>query len=96
MTASTGFRRLGFILLAAFVAGASALMTAGYLVSAETVRQQALNEIRAVTGLDPILRGEASVSMFPTGRVSFAALWISSLNWFRLMIWCLGCGRFLS
>jgi len=31
-----------------------------------------LTEIRTVTGLNPILRGEATVSLFPTGSVSFA------------------------
>ena len=36
------------------------------------MRQQALSEIRTVTGLDPILRGEATVSLFPSGSVSFA------------------------
>lgn len=72
MTATTGFKRLGFILLAAFVAGAGLLMTASYLISADSVRGQALSEIRAVTGLNPILRGEASVSLFPSGSISFA------------------------
>ncbi len=80
MTASTGFRRLGFVLLAAFVAGSGVLMTAGYLVPADAVRQQALNEIRAVTGLDPILRGGALVSMFPTGSVSFADVVLGDAN----------------
>ena len=47
-------------------------MTAGYLISADAVRQQAMSEIRAVTGLNPILRGEATVSLFPSGSVSFA------------------------
>ena len=31
-----------------------------------------LSEIRAVTGLNPTLRGRVSVSLFPSGRVSFA------------------------
>ncbi len=38
---------------------------------ADTVREAVKAEIRAVTGLDPVLRGDASVSLFPTGRVSF-------------------------
>ena len=42
------------------------------LVSADAVRQQALDEIRAVTGLDLILRGPVRVSLFPSGSVSFA------------------------
>jgi AsmA protein len=72
LTAVTGFKRLGFVLLAITAAGAGILTTAGYLVSADTVRDQAMREIRAVTGLAPVLRGAASVSLFPSGSVSFA------------------------
>ncbi len=72
MTATTGFKRLGFALLAVLAGAAGVLMTAGFLISADTVREQAMSEIRAVTGLNPILRGEASVSLFPSGSVSFA------------------------
>ncbi len=72
LTAAIGLKRLGLALLAAVTAGAGALVAAGYLISADAVRQEVLSEIRTVTGLDPILRGEASVSLFPTGSVSFA------------------------
>ncbi|HET9175913.1 MAG TPA: AsmA family protein [Pseudolabrys sp.] len=71
MTAATGFKRLGIALLAVIVGGLLVLTTAGYLISADTVRQQVLDEIRGVTGLEPVLRGKASVSLFPTGSVSF-------------------------
>lgn len=72
MTAATGFKRLGVALLA--VCGLAAAMLAGaeLFVSADGVRRQALDEIRNVTGLDPVLRGPSTVSLFPTGRVSFA------------------------
>ena len=71
MNPATGLKRLGFALLAVVAAG-GALATAGHvLLSAETVRQQALSEIRSVTGLDPILRGPAEVSLFPSGSVTF-------------------------
>ena len=72
LTATAGFKRLGFVLLAVIAAGTGVLVTAGYLISADAVRQQAMSEIRAVTGLNPILRGEATVSLFPSGSVSFA------------------------
>ena len=72
MTAAIGFKRLGLALLAVIAVGAGALVAASYLISASAVRGQVLSEIRAVTGLEPILRGEASVSLFPTGSVSFA------------------------
>jgi AsmA protein len=71
LTATAGFKRLGFTLLAVVAVGAGLFTGAGYLVSADAVRQQVMSEIRAVTGLDPILRGKASVSLFPSGSVSF-------------------------
>ncbi len=72
MTATTGFKRLGFALLGLLAVGAGLLLAASFLISADAVRQQAMSEIRAVTGLNPILRGEAAVSLFPAGSVSFA------------------------
>ena len=72
MTAATGLKRLGFILLALIAGGLAVLTTAGYLISADAVRQQVMSEIHAVTGLDPVFRGKASVSLFPTGSVNFA------------------------
>ena len=38
---------------------------------ADAVREAVKAEIRAVTGLDPVLRGAVSVSLFPTGTVRF-------------------------
>jgi AsmA protein len=58
--------------LAVIAVGSGVLVAASFLISADAVRRQVLSEIRAVTGLNPILRGEASVSLFPTGSVSFA------------------------
>jgi AsmA protein len=72
LTAATGLKRLGIILLAAIAGGLAVLTTAGYLISADTVRQQVIDEIHSVTGLEPVMRGKASVSLFPTGSVSFA------------------------
>jgi len=72
LTAATGLKRLGFILLALIAGGLAVLTTAGYLISADAVRQQVISEIHAVTGLDPVFRGKASVSLFPTGSASFA------------------------
>ena len=71
MTAATGFRRLGIALLAVIALGAGALGAASFLVSPDAVRAQALNEIHAVTGLAPTLRGKTTVRLFPTGSISF-------------------------
>jgi len=42
------------------------------MIPADTVRQAVVNEIRAVTGLDPLLRGPVSISMFPAPIVEFS------------------------
>ncbi len=38
---------------------------------ASTVRDAVAKEIHAVTGLNPVLRGDMSVSLFPSGTVTF-------------------------
>ena len=70
MTAVIGIRRLGLAVAALAAAGGGAL-AASVLMPAETVREAVKAEIRAVTGLDPALRGDVSVSLFPTGTVRF-------------------------
>ena len=52
-------------------AGAGVLAGASYLISPDAVRAQVLTEIRAVTGLNPTLRGDTTVRLFPTGSISF-------------------------
>ncbi|HEV3373141.1 MAG TPA: AsmA family protein, partial [Xanthobacteraceae bacterium] len=71
MIAAIGIRRLG--LAAATLAGTAfaALVILSLLIPADTVRDSVKAEIRAVTGLDPVLRGEVAVSLFPTGTVVF-------------------------
>ncbi len=80
MTASAGFRRLGIALLAVIAAATGVLTTAGYLISPDAVRGEVLNGIRSATGLDPILRGKATVSLFPKGSVSFADVVLGDAN----------------
>ncbi|HEX5509576.1 MAG TPA: AsmA family protein [Pseudolabrys sp.] len=72
MTAATGLRRLGTATVAVVIAGTGVLFGANFLVSADAVRNQVKTEIRAVTGLDPVLRGKTTVSLFPSAFVSFA------------------------
>ena len=69
---TAGFKRLAYALAALILLGAGILFGGNYLISSDGVRAQALNELRAVTGLDPVLRGPTTVSLFPSGRVSFA------------------------
>ncbi len=59
------------MLLALVAAAAGVLTTAGYLISPEAVRAEVLRGIRSATGLEPQLGGNATVSLFPKGSVSF-------------------------
>src|SRR6195256_1062020 len=69
--AAVGIKRLGFIAAALAAVGIGILVILPFLMPADAVREAVKAEIRAVTGLDPVLRGAASVSLFPTGSVSF-------------------------
>ena len=71
MTAAVGIKRLGIIVAALAAVGIGLLVILQFVVSADAVREAVKAEIRAVTGLDPVLRGSASVSLFPTGSVNF-------------------------
>ncbi|HEY7247861.1 MAG TPA: AsmA family protein [Xanthobacteraceae bacterium] len=65
-----GTRRLGLALAALILAITGALVIAAWLMPADSVRDAVKAEIRSVTGLEPVLRGGTSVSLFPSGRVS--------------------------
>jgi AsmA protein len=71
VTAAVGIKRLGFVVVALAAVGIGALVILPFLMPADVVREAVKAEIRAVTGLDPVLRGGTSVSLFPTGAVSF-------------------------
>jgi AsmA protein len=47
------------------------LIALSFLMPAAMVRDAVAKQIQAVTGLDPILRGDVSVSLFPSGTVTF-------------------------
>jgi AsmA protein len=71
VTAATGFKRLGIAISAIVMAGLVALGAMSLLISVDTVRESAKAQIRDVTGLDVVLRGDVAVSLFPTGSISF-------------------------
>ncbi len=71
MTAATGLKRLAIAVAAVIAAVFVALVGLSFLIPASSVRDAVAREIRAVTGLDPVLRGEVSVSLFPSGTASF-------------------------
>ena len=72
MTAATGFKRLAISVAAVVVASFAALGAMSLLIPVDTVRDATKAEIRNVTGLDLVLRGDVAVSLFPTGSITFA------------------------
>jgi len=71
LTAATGLRRLAIAVAAVVTAVFGTLVGLSFLIPATSVRDAVTKEIHAVTGLDPILRGDMAVSLFPSGTVSF-------------------------
>ena len=70
MTAATGLKRLAVFVGVVIAAGIAAVSAASLLVSADGARDAVKAQIRAVTGLDPVLRGPVEVSLFPSRSVS--------------------------
>ncbi len=71
MTAAIGLKRLAIAVSAVVGAVFVALVALTILIPTASVRDAVVREIHAVTGLDPVLRGEVSVSLFPSGTVRF-------------------------
>jgi len=71
VTAPIGIRRIAVAAAGLVLVGIGAAFVLPFLMPAESVREAVKAEIRAVTGFDPVLRGGATVSLFPAGRVTF-------------------------
>lgn len=71
MTAATGIKRVGIAVASLLGAGLALLLILSVVIPADTVRDAVKAQIKEVTGLDPVLRGDVSVSLFPTGSVRF-------------------------
>jgi AsmA protein len=71
LTAATGLKRLAIAAAATLAAGLVAVLSLSFLIPASAVRDAVKKEIHDVTGLDPTLRGGVSVSLFPSGTVTF-------------------------
>ena len=72
MPSATGLVRLSLVVSAVLAAGIGALITLSAFLPADTVRQAVVANIRAVTGLEPTIRGDVRVSLFPRATVSFS------------------------
>jgi len=71
VTAAIGLKRLAIAIGAVIAAVLVAFLAVSFFIPAASVRDAVAKEIHAVTGLDPVLRGDISVSLFPSGTVSF-------------------------
>jgi AsmA protein len=69
---ATGLLRLSVAIAAVLAACIGALFAVSALVPPDTIRQAVTSEIRMVTGLEPTIRGDVAVSLFPTAMVSFS------------------------
>jgi len=74
--AATGLKRLGIGFAALTAVAVAGVAIAPVLLPTDHVRDAVQAEIRNVTGLDPQLQGEATVSLFPA-RVSLGQLVLS-------------------
>jgi AsmA protein len=68
---TAAFKRLAIAVAAVVAALALALVALSLLIPAAAVRDAVAREIHAATGLDPVLRGDVSVSLFPSANVTF-------------------------
>jgi AsmA protein len=72
LSAVTGFKRLALAVGALLVGVFGALAVVSFLIPKDQVREAVQSEIRAATGLNPLLRGDVSVSLFPYGQVTLS------------------------
>ena len=71
MTAAIGLKRLAIAVVTVVAAAFVTLVALSFLIPAASVRDAVKSEIHAVTGLDPMLGDEVSLSLFPSGSVRF-------------------------
>ena len=71
MTAAIGLKRLAIAVAAVVGAVVVTLLALAIFIPAASVRDAVTKQIHAVTGLDPVLRGDVSVSWFPSATVRF-------------------------
>jgi AsmA protein len=71
LTAAIGFKRLAIAVAAIVGAAFVTLVALSFLIPAAAIRDAVKAEIHAVTGLDPLLGDDVSLSLFPSGSVGF-------------------------
>src|SRR6201999_3320256 len=71
LTAAIGLKRVAIAVAAMIAVAFVTLIALSFLMRPAAVRDAVAKEIHLVTGLDPVLRGDFHVSLFPSGTVSF-------------------------
>jgi AsmA protein len=67
-----GLKRIAIVIALVVAAAIAAIAAATLVIPVATVREAVSSEIRTATGLDPVLRGPVSISMFPAPTVNFS------------------------
>jgi AsmA protein len=70
LSKTIGFKRFGLAIAIVVAVGFGAIGLSSYLVSAEAARDAVKAQIKAATGLDPVVRGPVAVSIFPPDTVT--------------------------
>jgi AsmA protein len=71
VTVAIGLKRLAIAVAAVVGAAFVTLVALSFLMPASAVRDAVKSEIHAVTGLDPMLGNDVSLSLFPSGTARF-------------------------
>jgi AsmA protein len=65
-----GFKRFGLVVAAAVVAGVGFIALSTSLISGDAARDAVKAQIKAATGLDPVVRGGTAISIFPPDTIT--------------------------
>src|SRR6266702_1362174 len=71
LTMAQGIRRLGMPIAALLGVALIGLVATSWLINRDALRQAVEAQIRTVTGLDLVVKGNIDVSVFPVSYVSF-------------------------
>jgi AsmA protein len=77
---ASGIKRLALAVTAVLAVGFLARAGLSLLISADSIKDEVTAQIRAITGLDPVLSGRANVSLFPTGSATFNDVSLATLS----------------
>src|SRR6478736_10533996 len=71
LTMAQGMKRLGMPIAALLGAALIGLIALSWFINRDALRQAVETQIRAVTGLDLVVKGNIDISVFPASYISF-------------------------